>query len=77
MLPNGLALLGETEKFVTVADKRFTDIAVQDDAIGVTLAGVPGEQVTVEAFDKVAGQKLAPVSVTVGADGTATATLSR
>jgi hypothetical protein len=77
VLANGLALIGETGKYVTVADRRFTDVTVEADAIRVTLSGKVGEDVTVRAFDATAGALLPAVTVTIGAGGTAVAVLSR
>jgi hypothetical protein len=77
ILPGGLALLGETGKYVTVADKRFSAIDARADAIDVTLAGTPGEEVEVRAFDAISGSMLAPVTATIGDDGTAVATIGR
>lgn len=77
VLPNEMALIGETAKFVTLADRRFTDIEVLPDAIVVTLAGMPGEDVDLRAFDFRAGRLVAPVTARIGPDGTARATLSR
>jgi hypothetical protein len=77
VLSNGMALLGETGKFVTVADRRFTDISPQEDAIAVTLSGVPGEVVTLRAYDADGKKLLDPVAVTIDGDGSAKATLAR
>ncbi|MBP7127274.1 hypothetical protein KBD49_13000 [Myxococcota bacterium] len=77
VLPNGLALIGETGKFVTLADRRFTAIEVQPDAVRVTLAGMPGEDVELRAYDVRGGRLLPPVAARIGQDGTATATLAR
>jgi len=77
VLGNGLALVGETGKFVSLADKRFTAVAFDAGGIDVTLAGVPGESITLQAFDADAGQPLQPLAVTIGADGTAQARLTR
>ena len=77
VLDNGMALIGETGKYVTVADRRFTEVKAEADAIRVTLAGRAGEEVTVRAFDANAGALLPPVTVAIGAGGTAEAVLSR
>jgi hypothetical protein len=73
---NNLALLGETEKFVTLADKRFEQIEVLADAIRVTVAGVPGETVTLKAFD-VTAARLIEAAAVITAAGTATVELAR
>ena len=72
ILANGMALLGETGKFVTVADKRFDRIEAQADAIRVRLVGAPGETVALSVYDAERRAMLAPVSVTIGPDGAAT-----
>jgi len=77
VLPNGLALIGEADKFVTLADRRFRSIEVQPDSLVVTVEGVPGESVTLLAFDAQFERLLAPVQVSIGPDGSATTTLSR
>lgn len=74
---NGMALLGEAAKYVTLADKRFTEITVLEDGFALTLSGVPGESVEVLAFDADAGALVGPVEVVVGADGAATLDLVR
>ncbi|MBI5527779.1 MAG: hypothetical protein HY897_15720 [Deltaproteobacteria bacterium] len=74
---NGLALLGETQKFITMADKRFVSVVPEADSVRVTLSGVPGETVTLKAYDTRARQMLEPVTVTIAPDGTTEADLSR
>lgn len=77
ILDNGLALIGEADKFVTLADKRFTEIQVSENALEITLAGVPGEAVSLLVYDTEADSLLDPVTVTIGESGAATVTLSR
>ena len=77
ILDNGLALIGETGKYVTLADRRFTAITVEPDALRLTVAGVPSEQVTLRAYDTRTAKLLNPVTVTIGADGAAQAVLPR
>lgn len=74
---NGLALIGELDKMVTVADRRFTRIAATDDAIEVELAGAPGERVTLAVYDADEERLLAPVEVTLDASGTGQVDLTR
>ncbi len=74
---NGLALLGETEKFVTLADRRFDRIETGDNGFRVSVRGVPGETVTLRAYDTRAGALLPPASATIGADGVAAVELRR
>ncbi len=77
VLDNGLALLGETDKYVTLADLRFEAIAEEKHALRVTVAGVPGERVTLRAWDADAKALLPPTTVVVGADGRGEAVLGR
>jgi len=77
ILSNGLALIGEPGKFVTLADKRFTAIEVSGDSLEVTLAGAPGELVTLLAWDSQAQALLPPLTATIGAAGDARVNLSR
>jgi hypothetical protein len=77
LLSNGMALIGETAKFVTLADRRFRTIEVLPDAIRVTIEGVPGEEVTLLAFDGTAGKSIGPKVAKIKADGSAVETLSR
>ncbi len=77
ILENGLALIGEAEKFVTLADRRFTDIRATTDGIDVDLAGAPGERVTLLVFDAHASALLAPVHATLSTQGTAHVSVAR
>ncbi|MDP8225588.1 MAG: hypothetical protein P9L99_19670 [Candidatus Lernaella stagnicola] len=77
VLTNGLALLGETDKFVPLADKRFTKIEALHDAIAVTVAGVPGERVTLRWFDARSGRLYGPRTIVVNDEGFASAKLAR
>jgi hypothetical protein len=54
ILDNGLALVGETGKFVTLADRRFAEVELEGDSIRLRLEGAPGEEVVVRAFDATA-----------------------
>jgi len=74
---NGLALIGEADKFVTVADKRFVSIDTTADSIAVGLAGVPGEEITLLGYDCDADRMLPPETATIEASGEAQALLSR
>jgi len=74
---NGLALIGEPGKFVTLADKRFTRIEPLEDTIRVTVQGVPGERVSLRAYDTRAGRMLDPVEVEIGAGGEGGADIGR
>jgi hypothetical protein len=44
-LRNGMALIGETEKFVTVSSKRFKEIKPAESALMLRLKGVPEEKI--------------------------------
>lgn len=72
---NGLALIGEPDKFVTLADRRFERIDVGD-GITVDLVGAPNETVTVAAWD-VEDNRLRETTVTLDANGTGRAMISR
>lgn len=77
ILPNGLALIGEPGKFVTLADRRFRAVEVAADALLVSLEGAASEAVQVVAFDTHTGRLLEPAGVTLAADGTGRVRLSR
>ena len=72
---NGIALIGEIEKFVTMADRRFRKIQVLDNGFSVTLEGSPGELVRILLFDTGQQRLLEPYEISIGKDGFATATL--
>lgn len=74
---NGLSLLGETDKFVTIADKRFTEINADKNSIRVLLSGVPGETLTLLAYDATQEIIIDTVSVSIEADGTASVKIVR
>lgn len=77
VLSNGLTPIGETGKCVTVADRRFQAVEPRPGGILVVLAGVPGEVVTIAAYDADAGAMLSAVAATIGAGGTAEALAAR
>lgn len=77
ILSNGLALIGETEKFVTLADKRFISIEPRIDGIDVVLAGVPGEEVMLKTYDVFERKMLPPVTATIGSGGMVEISISR
>ncbi|MBM4355989.1 MAG: hypothetical protein FJ109_19740 [Deltaproteobacteria bacterium] len=74
---NGLALIGDVDRYVTMADRRIAGAEVLPDAIRASLIGNPGEAVALWAFDAIAGKMLVPVEATVGADGTAVIEVGR
>ena len=73
---NGLALIGEKDKFVTLADKRFQTIEVLEDAIRIRLKGVHGERISIAAYDTDSDRLIAGVA-TISPDGTAELLLPR
>ena len=77
VLDNSLALLGEVDKLVPLADRRFKAIELEANAIRVTLAGTPDEVVTLLAFDAEAVELLPGVEVTINANGAAEAMVGR
>lgn len=74
---NGLALLGEPGKYVTVADRRITGLTVENDALRLELSGAPGEAVELLAYDADEEKLLPAVTAIIGADGRGAALLSR
>jgi hypothetical protein len=72
---NGLALIGEIEKFVTMADRRFRNIEVLKNGFQVTLEGSAGEVVSIQLFDTVHQRLLGPYEILIGEQGTAMANL--
>ena len=77
VLSNGIALLGEKDKFVTMADRRFSALKLEGDVILAELAGAPGEIVTLAAFDVRAGTRMADIAVAIGSDGTSKVRIGR
>ncbi len=74
---NGLALVGDPDKFVTMADRRFTAVKQLADGVRVTLEGAPGETVNVLVYDTRVARMLPAGQAVIGADGTATVTVGR
>jgi hypothetical protein len=69
ILENGWALLGELNKIIPVSETRFMDLAVESNDISVGyLAGVPGEMVSITAYDTGSG-RTEVYRCTIGADG--------
>jgi hypothetical protein len=77
VLDNGLALIGETDKFIAAADRRFEHISTSADALEIALVGAPGETVTLVGFDTVTSALLAPVAVVIDEQGQGHATIAR
>jgi hypothetical protein len=74
---NGLALIGEVDKFVTLADRRFSKIEVTEDGFNITLAGSKGERVALWIYDALTEKLWPPSTVEIKEDGTAQASLRR
>ena len=74
---NGLALIGDPSRYVTMADKRFTAVVSDATGIDITLAGLPGETLDIRAFDADAAAMLPPFSITIGDDGSAQVRIER
>lgn len=77
VLSNGLALLGETTKYVPVADRRIRRVAVHGDTLVVDVSGAPGESVVLRAWDTRSGGFVPEVSVALDELGNGTAVLTR
>lgn len=65
---NGLALLGETGKYVTMADRRIRSVQVEPRWFRVKVEGTPGERVTLSAYDP-ATDRILSASGEIVADG--------
>jgi hypothetical protein len=50
LLPNGLALIGETGKFITLSQKRFPKVALDGDTLKLAIEGVAGEEIVVSVY---------------------------
>ncbi len=51
ILPNGVAILGELNKFITVSETRFVDLDTSTELTSVSLFGVPSEKVTITLYN--------------------------
>lgn len=76
ILDGDWALIGETTKFVTVADRRFTSIDVDGDRLVVEVTGVAGEVVELAAYDA-DREQLVSKSVALDAQGRGAVTFAR
>jgi hypothetical protein len=45
-----MALIGETEKFITASAKRFRATEFREGKLSFSIEGVPGEMITVKVF---------------------------
>jgi hypothetical protein len=77
ILPNGLAFVGEAGKYVTVADRRFSGVETTKTGFLAHVEGVPGEKLSLLAFDATAGKLLEPVEVSIPESGKADVELNR
>jgi len=50
MLPNGMAVIGETGKFITLSRKRFPSVKLEQDALALSIEGVPGEELKLKIY---------------------------
>jgi hypothetical protein len=50
VLENGMAVIGEIEKFATMSKKRFPSVRMEQDALVLEVEGVPGEGVTLAVY---------------------------
>lgn len=50
VLQNGMAIIGETGKFVTMSAKRFPEVKLVDGLLSMTVEGVPGEKVEIGIY---------------------------
>ncbi len=49
-LDNGMYLVGETDKFVTLSNKRFPEVGLEGNALSMQVEGVPGEDVGISIY---------------------------
>ncbi len=59
ILENGMALLGETDKFACLSGERFPEVKIDGCALKITVMGVPGETVPVSIYSPRPPQKMA------------------
>ena len=69
ILPNGLALLGELTKFVTVSETRFVEVTTSGNRVFATLAGDPAETVSVTVYNSTV---YSTIDCVIGSNGYAT-----
>jgi len=50
VLDNGMAVIGEADKFATLSRKRFPEIRLDNSRLEMKVAGVPGERVNVSVY---------------------------
>jgi hypothetical protein len=74
LLPNKMAFLGEMGKAIAVSPQRTAAATATPDGLSAKLLGSQGEQVTIAAWT---GAAVVTKVVTIGTDGTATATFRK
>ena len=74
VLRNGMALLGELEKFVTVSEQRFPSLDVSGERGFAEVVGVAGESVRVTVYT---GKETVLVECVIGPTGRADLTISK
>ncbi len=50
VLANGMAVIGETEKFITASKKRFSEISADKNSLVIKISGVPGERIKILVY---------------------------
>ncbi|HUT52951.1 MAG TPA: hypothetical protein VM658_06140 [bacterium] len=59
LLANGMAVIGEPDKFITLSRKRFQKIALEGGAVRIEMEGVPGEKVSCAVYSPAAAARVA------------------
>eukprot|EP01047_Picozoa_sp_COSAG01_P000941 COSAG01_NODE_19_length_39011_cov_38.134968_15_plen_386_part_00 len=74
VLENGWVLLGELGKFAAVSEYRFLEVAADGDVLRLTLAGEPGEAVSVAVLccGSLEEATVRVLNVTIGTSGSST-----
>jgi len=52
VLENGMAVIGETGKFITLSAKRFPSIKLENEILIIQIEGVPGEDVGISLYSE-------------------------
>ena len=52
MLDNGMAVIGEVDKFATMSMKRFSSVRLEDGLLIMDVEGVPGESIRLAVFSE-------------------------
>ena len=50
VLANGMSMIGETGKFITLSQKRFPSIKLENETLIMQVEGVPGEQIGISIY---------------------------